>query len=652
VDACARAVATLAATRTTFYMVKGKEVVDTIGRTRFQPLFQDRNADTLHMPSLRCSGCGEQLKTVGVLCSVCKSLPVRLRAGPTLVDFAWEGSGESATMGQSDGEALEQADQVFHFAMSAVHFGKTLAHLSELAIVRAADQEASEDEMISTQYPNVVLPRLGLHLNHHFMYTVELDPDSGEEMESVSRMLCKRIERDARQWLVAVDDVLGEAQSGGVMTRLDEDDQRRLDRTCSELATLVARHVTIQDDSKMRNRLTPECLEKKALCEFVRCSSKAIDQVQSDRDAMSRLLQAIACFPAETPVGNLPSELTGFLHETCPPELLATLPHTVGIATVPCAVFANFLVAALRKIDEWQPPSESSVRFPSTVTSCCDAPAGKKVIPVMEWCHLSVQWIVRRWSHAHRTGLDTAGVRIVRLIATVWGMHAAGAFAPGSIHANVLYEVGEAYAGRAAAVREWAVQVLQPTLLRANLVNASALICEAIPEVEDELDECMSAFSNLALDEVLTLTHPSSNLYSDNYWRIADLAVSTMPVRLPHKFYRDFVRVILPLAVAHLGEKRCRRGIPVTMRCSWISDNLFREPAVVEVAKVALAGEKLPPIIFLPACTIATHRGRKTLDWLCDQPRRFVRHHRVGEARVRGYEVAVQDLLRVLYPTA
>jgi hypothetical protein len=231
-------------------------------------------------------------------------------------------------------------------------------------------------------------------------------------------------------------------------------------------------------------------------------------------------------------------------------------------------------------------------------------------------------------------------------------MHAAGAFEPGSIHANMLYEVGEAYAGRAAAVREWAVQVLQPTLLRANLVNASALICESIPEVEDELDECTSAFSNLALDEVLTLTHSTSRLYRDNYWRIADLAVSMMPVRLPHQFYRDFVRVILPLAVAHLGEKRCRRGIPVTMRSSWISDNLFREPAIVEVANVILKGEQLPPIIFVPSNTILTSKGRKTLDWLCNQPRRFVRHKRIGVERLRGYEVAVQDLLRVLYPSA
>lgn len=652
VQACAKAVSTLAATRTTFYVVKGKEVVDTLGRTRFKPLFQDRNADQLHMPSLRCSACGDPLNAVGVLCSVCKGMPVRLRAGPTLVDFAWEGSGESATMSESDGKALEQADQVLNFAISAVHFGKMLAHLSELAIVRGAEQGSCAGELISTQYPNVLLTRLELHTNDHFVYTVVLDKDGGEEMESVSMLLCKSIERDARQWLVAVDGTLGEVQNDGVITRLDEDDNRRLDRTCSDLAKLIAQRVTMQDSEKMRNRLTPECLEKKALCEFVRCSSKAIDQVQTDRDAMTRLLQAIAVFPAESLVGNLPSELTDFLHEGCPAELIATLPHTVSIASVPCMVFANFLVDALRKIDEWKPPSESSVCFPSTVVSCFEAPTGKRVIPAMEWCHLSVRWVVRRWSHAHRTGLDTAGVRIVRLIATVWGMHAAGAFEPGSIHANTLYTVGEAYAGRAAAVREWAVQVLQPTLLRANLVNAEALICNAVPEVEDELDECTSAFSTLALDEVLTLTHPESDMYRNNYWRIAELAVSMLPVRLPQAAYRDFVRVILPMAVAHLGEQRCRRGISMTARSNWIADILFREPAVLEIAKIKMAGDPLPPIIFLPNSTIVSQSGRNTLNWLSQHARRFVRHARVGTERVRGYEVVVQDLLRVMYPSA
>ena len=177
------------------------------------------------------------------------------------------------------------------------------------------------------------------------------------------------------------------------------------------------------------------------------------------------------------------------------------------------------------------------------------------------------------------------------------------------------------------------------------------MICKSVPEVEDELDECTSAFSNLALDEVMTLTHSDSTMYRDNYWRIAELAVEMMPVRLPHVFYRDFVRVILPMAVAHLGEKRCSRGIAVTMRSNWISEILFREPAVFEIAKVVMSGDELPPIIFVPSSAIVTAKGRRALDWLSAQPRRFVRPSRVGAQRVRGYEVAVADLLRVLYPS-
>ena len=45
------------------------------------------------------------MNEVGVLCTSCKGLPVRLRIGPPLVDFAWEGSCESTEMGKAEEEA-------------------------------------------------------------------------------------------------------------------------------------------------------------------------------------------------------------------------------------------------------------------------------------------------------------------------------------------------------------------------------------------------------------------------------------------------------------------------------------------------------------------------------------------------------------------
>jgi hypothetical protein len=644
VDACARAVATLGASRTTIFMVKGREVEDKLGRTLFKPLFTNKNNDTAHLPSLSCAGCGGRLQKVGLLCTLCKSLPVRLRAGPTLVDFAWEGSGKAAEMGKVEEEAMELTDQVFHFALTGVHFGKMLSNLSELAMARGPGE--------CTDYPNVSLVKLELHNSPHFQYTIKLDKKTGEEITSVSSLIRNRVQVEARDWLVAVDGILCETQNDGAIYKLDEDDYRRLDRTCADLSTLIATHVSNQDDTTMHDRLCPACLEKKALCEFLRCSSKAMDQLRKDRDAMTTLLQAIAVFPDDAMVGHLPPQLTDFLIEGCPPELISVLPRTVNTPDVPCRIFSNFLVEALRRLDDWKPPSESSVRFPSTVIAKMEPAAGAKVLPSMDWYHMDTCWTVRRWPPSNRSGLDAAGVRVVRLISTVWGMHAAGAFEPGAVDANALHAIGETYAGRCAAVREWAVQILQPTLLRANLVDAKATICSAPPEVEDEVDDCISSFSNLALDEVLTLTSPKSSLYRRNYWRIADLAASKLAVRLPQEFYRDFVRVILPMAVAHLGEKRFRRGMPIFMRSNWISDALFLEPAIFEIVKVARSGEALPPVIFVPSNVVKTSKGRKTLQWLSDQPRRFVRTNRIGIERLRGFEVVVSDLLRVLYPSS
>jgi hypothetical protein len=405
----------------------------------------------------------------------------------------------------------------------------------------------------------------------------------------------------------------------------------------------------MQDDETMHNRLHPGCLEKKALCEFIRCSSSAMDRLRTDKDDMTRLLQAIAMSPRDAAVGTLPSELTEFLLEGGPPELISVLPNAVGMLNIPCANFANFLVEALRRLDEWNPPSESSVRFPNAVTVNKANNIGVRVLPAMQWCYNDASWTVRRWSRSSRTGLDAAGLRIVRLISAVWGMYASGAFVPGVVHANTLHSVGEAYAGRASAVREWAVQVLQPTLIRANLVDAKSLICTAVPEVENEIEECVSAFSNLALDEVVTLTSPQSSMYHANYWRVADVAASMMSVRLPRKFYRDYVRVILPMAVAHLGERRCRRGVSVSMRSSWIADILFCEPAIVEIAMTAMAGKALPSVLFMPHHAVRTVKGRKALHWLCDQSNCFVRKTRMGTGRVKGFEVLVNDLLRMLY---
>ena len=644
VQACARAVAILGAARTTLYTVKGKEVQDSMGRIRFRPLFQDRSADTLHMPSLNCAGCSARMQQVGVLCTVCKSLPVRLRAGPPLVDFAWEGSGRSAEMGEVEQEAMLQADQVFHFAVDGIRFGKTLAHLSELAVARGST--------VLAEYPNVALVRMDLHRELHFQYTVILDKKNGEEMESVSNLMRKRVHMQARHWLSVVEGILNETQNNGVDDRLDDDDQRRIDRTCAELADLIAAHVAIQDDEMMHNRLYPVCLEKKALCEFVRCSSSAMDRLRADKDSMTKLLQAMTGLPGSTLLNSIPSELTDFMFEHCPPELSAVLPGPVSIREVPCQVFANFLVEALRRLAEWKQPRENSVCFQSTViASQALPPPGVSVLPAMEWCHLNVSWIVRRWPHSNRTGLDATGVRIVRLISAVWGMHAAGAFEPGTVHAKTLYTLGEAYASRAAAVREWAVQVLQPTMLRAKLVDAKSLICREVPEVENDVADCVSAFSNLALDEVMTLTSPASPMYNANYWRIADMAASMMSVRLPQEFYRDFVRVILPMVVAHLGEKRFRRGMTVSMRSSWLSDILFLEPAVAELVNAARSGKKLSPIIFLDERAIQTSKGRNAFLWLCKHPGSFVRKARIGIDRVRGFEVIVNDLFRTLYLT-
>jgi hypothetical protein len=645
VNACARAVATLGAVRTTLCMVKGREVEDSKGRMTFRPLFEDGVVDSRHTHSLVCSGCGASMQQPGVLCVPCKGLAVRIRAGPPLIDLAWEGSGKSAEMGETEKEAMEQADQVFHFAVAGVRLGNTLTNLAELAIANGPTACA--------EYPNVSLIHMNVHKEAHFQYTVILDKATGEEMESVSKLLCKSVQMQARHWLVAVDGILSETQNNGAIQKLEEYDQRRLDRTCSEIAALIASHVSMQDDETKHNRLCPRCLEKKALCEFIRCSSSAMDRLRSDKDAMTRLLQAIVTFPDKALVGNMPLELVEFLSEECPPELYAVLPKSIPVRDIPCPIFANFLVEALRRVDAWKPPNESSVRFPSTVIANADHPAGATVLPVMEWYHLDVYWVVRRWARSNRTGLDAAGVRIVRLISTVWGMHAAGAFEPGEVHSSTLQSVGEAYTGRAAAVREWAVQVLQPTLLRANLVDAKSMICIAAPEVENEIEECISAFSNISLEEVLTLTSPASPMYTSNYWRVADMAAAMMTVRLPQRFYRDFVRVILPMAVAHLGEKRCRRGVSISMRSSWISDILFKEPAIFEITRVARKGEQLPPVIFVPHNTIQTLKGRKTLSWLCDQPRRFVCRTRVStdSGRVRGFDVLVKDLLLVMYPS-
>jgi hypothetical protein len=545
-------------------------------------------------------------------------------------------------MGEIEEEAMQQADQVFHFAVAGVHFGKTLSHLSHLASTRGP--EACSD------YPNVSLVRMELHKAHHFQYTVILDRRTGEEIESVSNLIRRKVQVEARHWLMTVEGTLCETQSSGVLHRLNEDDQRRLDRICLDISDLIASHVAVQDDEAMHNRLCPACLEKKALCEFVRCSSSAMDRVRSDRDAMTRLLQAISVFPGDTLVRALPSELTDFLFdESCPPELISVLPAAVTVRDIHCVVFANFLVEALRRLDSWKPPSESSVRFPSTVVAKANASPGDRLIPTTRWCHQAVSWTVRRWANSSRTGLDAAGVRIVRLISCVWGMYAAGAFESGIVNADTLHSIGEAYAGRAAAVREWAVQVLQPTLLRANLVDAKSLICSAVPEVEEDVDECISAFSNLALEEVLTVTSPESPLYRSNYWKVADRAASMMAVPLPSEFYRDFVRVILPMAVAHLGEKRLRRGISVSMRSSWIADVLFLEPVLTEIARVARDGGQIAPVVFVPNCKLRTSKGRKMLHALCDNPKCFVRAARLGKDRIKGFEVIVQDLLQTMY---
>lgn len=644
VHACARSVATLGATRTSLHIVKGKEIQDSLGRTRFKPLFKNTRCETFKMPSIHCASCGTIMERVGILCTSCKSLPVRLCTGPPLVDFAWEGSGKSAEIGKEDEEAMKQADDVFYFAEDGIRYGKTLSHLCELSIHRGPTQY--------TEYPNVPLVQMELHKELHFQYTIILDKEKGDMLESVSNLIFKRVQVQALQWLLAVDLLLTEHQNNGVFVNFHEDDQRRIDRTCEELAFLIASHVSIQDDDAMHNRLCPKCLEKKALCEFVRCSSTAMDHLTQDKNALKRLLHVIMAHPENTSIRSLSSEFTDFLFERCPPELLAVLPNTICYYDVPCSVFANFIIDALHKLENWNAPSESSVKFPSTVTPQNHMLPGCKVLPFMEWCHTDVFWVVRRWSHSTRTGLDASGVRIVRLISTVWGMHAAGAFKPGVIHAKTLYTISEAYAGRAAAVREWAVQVLQPTLLRANLVDAKSMICNAAPEVEDEIDDCVSSFSNLALDEIITLTSPASSMYVKNYWRIADLAASMMSVRLPQQFYRDFVRVILPMAVAHLGEKRMRRGMSVSMRSNWIADILFNEPSILFITNAAKSGCQLPPTVFIPSSTFTTVNGKKTMRWLSEQPRKFVRKSRIGKDRSKGFEIIVKDLLSLMFPTS
>jgi hypothetical protein len=644
IEACAKAVATLGAVRTTAYVIKGREVVRKDGQRRFQPMFRDRDADVLHMPSIHCASCGQLMPKVGLLCTPCKGLPVRLRSGPPLVDFAWEGSHESIAIGQAEAEAVSDADSIFHFAVDGVRFGKMLVYLSELAAVGKTESDAG------MEYPNVSLPRLNLNKDMHFVYSIVLDESSNEVFKSASKLLFVRVLQQALQWISSVDRMLADAQDGECSWPLCEDDRRRLDRTMQELAHLIANHVAMQVDESKRDRLTPACLEKKALCEFLRCSSKAMDEVEMHAELMRRLLEAIPHFPPCTRMGDLPYELVGFVFDSCPPELVASLPSAVDVSTIECSVFATVLMQALQRLQEWQPPSETAVRFSSSVVLRSRAVANARTLPPMPWYHAEGLWLVKQWPRSNRCGLDVGGVRIVRLISAVWGMHASGAFEAGVVHSSVLSAVGQAYAARAAAVRELAVQVLQPTLLRANLVNAKKLIVDCIPEIEDEIEDCTSAFANFALDEVMTITSQQSPLYRENYWKIAEQAASMMTVELPSAFYRDFVRVILPLAVGHLAERRQRRGMPITMRSNWIAEALFREPAVVEIATLFLKGEPLPPLLFVPYHTLRTRVGRDMMTWLSDQDRRFVRFTRIGDGRVRGFELVVHDLVQVLYP--
>lgn len=630
--AASRAIATLGAVRATMHITKGKEEVQFDGTKSFRPVFDERD-DVINVPGMSCRSCASAMPSAGVLCARCKGLPVRLRAGPPLINLAWEGSDTTTSLGQQEAESLSLSDHTYHFSVSGIRFGKTLVE-------------------IGSSFPsaNICLRQLGIDTNSHFIYTVVLDKERNEQIESVSTLMRHRLEDSLRQWIMNVESTLRRVQEGISEYFLDDDDQLRLDRTRCDLARLIARHVALQDDDSMCDRLNPTCLEKMALCEYIRCSSKSVDRMKEQMRCVTELLHLLLLCPSGASVRSLPSRLTDFLFSDCPVEVSALLPKEVDLLSVECSALHSILTRALHDMQRWRPQNAYSLMFHGTTLPATPRSHSRKRIPPMDWCTSHMSWVAKRWSH--RTGLDAAGTRIVRLIYTIWELQAKGEFRPGVVHGALLRSVGNAYISRSSTVCEWAVQILQPTLLRANLVNAKALICDGVPEVEDEIETCVSLFSHLALDEVLTLTSPQSRLYQMNYWKIAERAASYMKVKLPQLFYRDFVRVILPIAVAHLSETRQRRGIPVEMRSNWIADALFREATIVEIARLVRGGHAVPPIIFVPRANITNSAALRTMDWLCAQPRRFMRHTRCelgGETRYRGFEIIASDLMRVLY---
>lgn len=652
-DACARSVAIIAGTRTTTWCVKEKPVRRRDGRESFKPIFLDRGVDSHLMPSIHCSNCGTLMSQVAVLCSPCKRFPVHLRAGPPLVDLAWEGSNPKQTVHQAGMEAMWQAECVHSFAVSGVSFGKQLVYIADLAAVDSDRFVTTDSEFADMEYPNLDIRRLNCHTDDHFCYSVELDKTNHESLDSASAIMCRLIEESARDWLIALDGTLCNAQGGGARESLQYEDRVRLDRIISELAKLIAKHVSLQDDESRRDRLNSSCLEKKALCEFLRCSSRAYDTVMSDISAARSLYSVCSSRHLTNSTlrnANLPSELTDFLFDACPPELLAAFPANCDVYSVTCGVVAGFLHDAIQRMDAWEPPRESSVRFPGTIGICTDAAVGRRVIKPMSWVHHDTKWVAKSWPASRRTGLDHAGIRIVRLVASVWELQAASAFPQGVVHESLLRKVGTAYSARCHAVREWAVQAIQPILLRTNLVMAEATICHATPEVEDKVDEAIACFANLSLGEVLTLASPRSPLYKKSYWQIANKAAGylTVPQRAPS--YRDYVRIVLPMCVAHLANKRQQRGVPITMRSNFIAEALFSEPHLVELAKVFLESGLNNPLIFVPLNVLHTRKGRRMMHWLSEQDRKFVRHSRVGADRVRGFEIIVSDLVSVLYP--
>lgn len=565
--------------------------------------------------SQHCQLCGERLRVLSVLCARCRSKPVVVAGGPSLIRVIWQGS-DRALLSRDYWQACAYAERLFYACEEAVSRAQYL--------LRVASGVGGGS--------NVLLD--DLEVGTWTLWKEDLSPTPEFKLTGLGTAIEGEVNLVALQWLRSIDqsicDCLGVRSSSGQATW----------NVVTDLASMIAKSVAMTGDAftvksvvdvmtSLRAKTLPERQEK------IRVDARRLRLVESvlvQGPSSGDVREAIASGRVQDAllVDEL-AKLTGLPlgDMVAPPGNFNAVEwwrtSTEGLAFL--AVVREAIFSVARESDEcYGPTLELAPRD------------GQSPLPPPPWVHVKARWYLCQ-SMRRVPRQCECEERTIRLCGALVQLLAVGDVPCAALASELTHRACVAYVVRASQLLEWARQQVKPAQLLLAFLRAQKQLEESGPFIEDELAEAIARMSRFSVREVATVV---GQKFEELESRIVDRVIGGLPAVWRSRLYADFLPHVLPATLFRFWISRGASPLTSARRSlqSQQAELLFTLPLVREWQEC--------PLHDLDITHDDVKGNQPALDFLkqCVSIRRLVRQRRLGTRMV--FTVCARDLSLLL----